>query len=61
MFSASADCTLRLWDLEKKQSLQDLQGHRDRAGEGVTAVVAHRDLPVIASCAGDGAVRLWTK
>jgi striatin 1/3/4 len=59
MFSASVDCSLRLWDLERKMSLQDLSGHRQRFDEGVTHVASHPELPIIASAGADGVVRLW--
>ena len=58
--SASTDCTLRLWDLNKKTSIQDLGGHRKRADEGVCAVVSHPELPIVASAGADGVVRLWS-
>jgi striatin 1/3/4 len=59
VITASVDCTLRVWDLSKKTSVQDLQGHRSRAGEGVVGVASHPELPIIASAGADGVVRLW--
>ncbi|RSH81536.1 hypothetical protein EHS25_006158 [Saitozyma podzolica] len=59
IITASVDCTLRVWDLSKKTSVQDLQGHRSRAGEGVVGVASHPELPIVASAGADGVVRLW--
>jgi len=59
ILSASVDCSVRLWDLQRKTSLQDLSGHRQRSDEGVTHVASHPELPIVASAGADGAVRLW--
>jgi striatin 1/3/4 len=53
------DCSVRLWDLQRKTSLQDLNGHRQRSNEGVTDVASHPELPIIASAGADGVVRIW--
>lgn len=50
---------MRLWDLQRKTSLQDLNGHRQRSNEGVTDVASHPELPIIASTGADGVVRIW--
>lgn len=59
ILSASVDCSVRLWDLQRKTSLQDLTGHRQRSDEGVTHVASHPELPIVASAGADGVVRLW--
>ncbi|KAL1405381.1 1,2-dihydroxy-3-keto-5-methylthiopentene dioxygenase [Vanrija albida] len=59
ILSASVDCSVRLWDLQRKTSLQDLTGHRQRSDEGVTDVASHPDLPIVASAGADGVVRVW--
>ncbi|TYJ52098.1 hypothetical protein B9479_007306 [Cryptococcus floricola] len=59
ILTSSSDCTVRLWDLGKKTSIQELAGHRKRADEGVCAVGSHPELPVVASVGADGVVRLW--
>ncbi|KIR67115.1 nuclear mRNA splicing protein [Cryptococcus bacillisporus CA1873] len=59
ILTSSVDCTVRLWDLTKKTSIQELSGHRGRADEGVCAVASHPELPVIGSAGADGVVRLW--
>lgn len=59
ILTSSVDCTVRLWDLTKKTSIQELAGHRGRADEGVCAVASHPELPVIGSAGADGVVRLW--
>ena len=60
ILTASVDCTLRLWDLGKKTSLQEFDGHRKRSDEGVCAVASHPELPYVASAGADGAVRIWS-
>ncbi|RSH80896.1 uncharacterized protein EHS24_008324 [Apiotrichum porosum] len=59
ILSASVDCSVRLWDLQRKTSLQDLSGHRKRSDEGVTCVASHPELPIVASAGADGVVRIW--
>lgn len=59
ILSASVDCSVRLWDLQRKTSLQDLTGHRQRSDEGVTHVASHPELPIVASAGADGIVRVW--
>ncbi|KAK8864188.1 hypothetical protein IAR55_001434 [Kwoniella newhampshirensis] len=59
ILTSSTDCTVRLWDLGKKTSIQDLSGHRGRNGEGVCAVASHPELPVVGTAGADGVVRLW--
>ena len=59
ILTASTDCTVRLWDMNKETSIQELGGHRKRSDEGVCAVTCHPELPVIASAGADGVVRLW--
>ncbi|CAK9786454.1 WD40 repeat-like protein [Cutaneotrichosporon oleaginosum] len=59
VLSASVDCSVRLWDLQRKTSLQDLNGHRQRSNEGVTHVASHPEMPIIASAGADGVVRIW--
>ncbi|KAL7421526.1 1,2-dihydroxy-3-keto-5-methylthiopentene dioxygenase [Cryptotrichosporon argae] len=59
VLTASADTSARLWDLARRACVQDLTGHRSRAGEGVTHVAAHTDMPVLATAGADGVVRVW--
>ncbi|KAK4684960.1 striatin 1/3/4, partial [Tremellales sp. Uapishka_1] len=59
ILTSSTDCTIRLWDITKKTSLQELSGHRKRADEGVLQIVNHPELPLLASAGADGIVRLW--
>ena len=59
ILTSSTDCTVRLWDLDKETSIQELGGHRKRSDEGVCAVTSHPEQPVIASAGADGVVRLW--
>ncbi|WVQ77197.1 hypothetical protein IAR50_006880 [Cryptococcus sp. DSM 104548] len=59
ILTSSSDCTVRLWDLGRKTSIQELVGHRKRAEEGVCAVGSHPELPIVASVGADGVVRLW--
>ncbi|WVO16351.1 hypothetical protein L204_104026 [Cryptococcus depauperatus] len=59
ILTSSTDCSVRLWDLGKKTSIQDMSGHRPRAEEGICAVASHPELPVIGTAGADGVVRLW--
>ncbi|ORY21902.1 WD40-repeat-containing domain protein [Naematelia encephala] len=59
ILTASVDCSVRLWDLTRRTSLQDLTGHRQRGQEGVCAVVSCPHKPLVASAGGDGVVRIW--
>lgn len=59
IITSSTNCEMRVWDLTKNVSTQDLGGHRSRGGEGVCQVAAHPDLAFLASAGADGVVRLW--
>lgn len=59
LLTSSTDCSVRLWDISRKTSMQQLGGHRKKGGEGVTLVLGHPELPIVATCGGDAAVRLW--
>ncbi|EIW70885.1 hypothetical protein TREMEDRAFT_29277 [Tremella mesenterica DSM 1558] len=59
LITSSTDCTMRVWDIAKKTSLQDLIGHRQRSDEGVCGMAGHPELPVLASAGADGVVRVW--
>lgn len=60
LLSAASDCSIRVWDLDKKTSVQDCAGHRQRSGEGVVGLARHPELPVVASAGADGVVRVWS-
>jgi striatin 1/3/4 len=60
MISASTTCVMRVWDLVKGVSVQDIESHRAKGGEGITDVEGHPDLPIMASAGADGVVRLWS-
>jgi striatin 1/3/4 len=59
VLTASVDCTVRLWDLNKQTSLQEFGGHRKKSDEGVCCVASHPELPVVASAGADGVIRIW--
>jgi striatin 1/3/4 len=59
IISASTTCMIRVWDLTKNVSVQDIESHRVKGGEGICQVVGHPDLPIMASAGADGLVRLW--
>ncbi|KAH9105880.1 hypothetical protein LEN26_007759 [Aphanomyces euteiches] len=54
--SASWDQTIKIWHPHRVQSLQTLHGH---TGPVYNAVWSTRDTNMVASCSGDGSVRLW--
>ncbi|KAH6845648.1 hypothetical protein B0I37DRAFT_356096 [Chaetomium sp. MPI-CAGE-AT-0009] len=53
--SASADCTIRLWDIETGQLQRTLEGH----SEPVYSVTFSPDSTVLASASADCTARLW--
>lgn len=55
MVSASADKTLRVWDVSKSKSKYTLTGH---AG-AVTSVALFKSLNYVASGSADGKVKIW--
>lgn len=60
LLTSATDCLLRVWDLNKRTAVQDCQGHRQKAGEGVVGVASHGELPFVASAGADGTVRVWS-
>lgn len=60
VISASTDCKIRVWDLGKNVSVQDIESHRQKGGEGICALAGHPDLPLLASAGADGVVRVWS-
>ncbi|ORX36899.1 WD40-repeat-containing domain protein [Kockovaella imperatae] len=59
ILTASTDCRIRVWDVEKKVFVQDLTGHRPRSDEGVCALAVTTDVPVLSSAGADGIIRIW--
>lgn len=57
--SASSTCNIRIWDLIKGVSVQDIESHRVKGGEGVCGLASSGDINVFASAGADGLVRLW--
>jgi len=58
IISASSTCNIRVWDLVKGVSVQDIESHRVKGGEGIVAL-ASGEGNVVASAGADGMVRLW--
>lgn len=56
--TASADATVRLWDMAARTSLQTLTDHTE--GHEVWGVTASRDGKRLASVADDGAVVVYS-
>lgn len=58
VISASSTCNIRVWDLAKGVSVQDIESHRVKGGEGIVGL-ASGEGNVVASAGADGLVRLW--
>jgi len=55
LVSGSYDKTLRVWDLERGQSIQEMSGHT----EGIGKVLITPDGERVISLAFDGSIRVW--
>jgi striatin 1/3/4 len=61
VFTSSTDCSVRMWDIGRGTSTQELAGHRKRAGEGVTKVLGYDGTTCVAlSAGGDGVIKIWS-
>lgn len=55
LVSASADCTLKIWDLQQGIELYTLKGHTD----GISGVAITSDGKYCVSSSWDGTIRIW--
>ena len=53
--SASADKTIKLWDVENKTEIKTFRGHSDK----VTSVAINHNDTMLASASADKTIKLW--
>jgi len=58
IISGSSTCNIRIWDLVKGVSIQDIESHKVKGGEGVCGI-ASGEGNVFVTAGADGLVRLW--
>jgi len=55
LVSASADCTVKVWNLETEKVMHTLRGHTDQ----VLSCAVSADSEIVVSGSKDGTIRLW--
>ena len=53
------DCSLRLWNLENKNCIQEMTAHRKKYDESINCVAFHPTKPFIASGGADAIVKIY--
>ncbi len=59
LLSSSHDCSLRLWNLDNKNCIQELTSHRKKYDESIHCVQYHSTQPYVASGAADAIVKIY--
>eukprot|EP00033_Pygsuia_biforma_P004165 GCRY01004572.1.p1 GENE.GCRY01004572.1~~GCRY01004572.1.p1 ORF type:complete len:732 (-),score=179.83 GCRY01004572.1:8-2203(-) len=59
MVSAGHDCSLRFWDVERKNCVQECSAHRPKRDEGILAVAFHPKKQYLASAGADSTIRVY--
>lgn len=59
LLSGSHDCSVRLWNLENKQCVQEITAHRKKCDESIHCVGFHPTKPFIASGGADALVKVF--
>jgi striatin 1/3/4 len=59
LLSGSHDCSIRIWNVESKQCLQEVTAHRKKFDEAIHDVAFHPSKPFIASAGGDGLAKVY--
>ena len=53
------DCSVRVWNVESKQCLQEMTAHRKKFDEAIHDVAFHPSKPFIASAGADGLAKVY--
>jgi len=59
LLSGSHDCSVRIWNVESKQCLQEMTAHRKKFDEAIHDVTFHPSRPFIASAGADGLAKVY--
>lgn len=59
LLSASHDCSLRLWNLDNKNCIQEMTAHRKKNDESIHCIAFHQTKPFIASGGADAIVKIY--
>jgi WD40 repeat protein len=57
--SKGHDCSIRLWNLENKNCVQEMTSHRKKHDESINCVAFHQKKPYIASGGADAIVKIY--
>lgn len=58
-FSPGHDCSIRLWQLDSKQCVQEITAHRKKFDESIFDVAFHPSKPYIASAGADALAKVF--
>ncbi len=59
IFVLGHDCSVRVWNVESKQCLQEMTAHRKKFDEAIHDVAFHPSKPFIASAGADGLAKVY--
>lgn len=59
LLTSSHDCSIRLWNLENKNCIQEMTAHRKKHDESINCVQFHKTKPYIASGAADAIAKIY--
>jgi striatin 1/3/4 len=59
LLSSSHDCSLRLWNLENKNCVQEMTVHRKKYDECIHCIKYHATQSYVASGAADAIVKIY--
>ncbi|EDV29189.1 uncharacterized protein TRIADDRAFT_19874 [Trichoplax adhaerens] len=59
LISGSHDCSIRLWNIERKSCIQEMTAHRRKFDESVHDVAFHPSKPFVASSGADSVVKVY--
>jgi WD40 repeat protein len=60
LMSGGYDCSLRIWDVNTRNCVQEIPTHRRKYSEGLHDVAYHNTKSLIASCGADSLVKIYS-